>query len=62
MTEKNEAIRMREASQDYAQHILSNLEHDLNRVYEDVSNSQQKLHEIRTNNAMQQGHDNNLVK
>ena len=52
---KNDAIRMREESQEYAQQLLNNLEQDLNRLYQVVMNGQQRLQEMRVaDNANQQ--------
>lgn len=45
---KNDAIRMKEDSQSYAQHLLNNLEQDLNRLYQVVMNGQQRLQEMKT--------------
>ncbi len=51
---KNESIRMKEESQEYAQQLLNNLEQDLNRLYQVVMNGQQRLQEMKSNDAMQQ--------
>ena len=52
---KNDSIRMKEESQEYAQQLLNNLEQDLNRLYQVVMNGQQRLQEMKSNDAMQQG-------
>ncbi len=55
LSAKNESIRMKEESQEYAQQLLNNLEQDLNRLYQVVMNGQQRLQEMKSNDAMQQG-------
>lgn len=54
---KNEALRMREESQQFAQRILSDLEADLNKLYQLVMNGQQRLQEMRQNDTMLQNQD-----
>ena len=50
---KNESIKMKEDSQEYAQQLLNNLEQDLNRLYQVVMNGQQRLQEMKSNDAIQ---------
>ena len=45
---KNEAIRMKEDSQSYAEQLLNNLEQDLNKLYQVVMNGQQRLQEMKS--------------
>ena len=54
---KNEAMRMREESQEFAQRILADLEADLNKLYQLVMNGQQRLQEMKQNDAMLQNQD-----
>jgi len=54
---KNDALRMREESQEFAQRILSDLEHDLNKLYQLVMNGQQRLQEMRQNDTMLQNQE-----
>ncbi len=51
---KNESIKMKESSQEYAQQLLNNLEQNLNKLYQEVMNGQQRLQEMRSNDTMQQ--------
>ena len=51
---KNESIRMKEDSQEYAQQLLNNLEQDLNRLYQVVMNGQQRLQEMKSADSIQQ--------
>ena len=51
---KNDSIRMKEESQEYAQALLNNLEQDLNRLYQVVMNGQQRLQEMKSNDSIQQ--------
>ena len=44
---KNESLRMREGSQDYAQQLLNKLQQDLDSLYQDVMNSQQRLQQLK---------------
>ena len=54
---KNESLKMKEDSQEYAHHLLNNLEQDLNRLYQVVMNGQQRLQEMKTNDSIQQMHE-----
>ncbi len=49
LSAKNDSIRMKEDSQEYAQQLLTNLEQDLNRLYQVVMNGQERLREMKTN-------------
>lgn len=51
---KNDSIRMKEESQEYARQLLTNLEQDLNRLYQVVMNGQQRLQEMQASDTMQQ--------
>ncbi|MBR5305062.1 MAG: hypothetical protein IKU37_09580 [Candidatus Gastranaerophilales bacterium] len=57
LSAKNDSIKMKEASQEYAQQLLTNLEQDLNKLYQVVMNGQQKLQEIRQADSMQSLHE-----
>ena len=48
---KNEAVRLKEEAQNYAQQKLSMLEQNLNGMYQEVMNGQQRLQEMRQNDA-----------
>lgn len=48
---KNEAVRLKEEAQNYAQQKLSMLEQNLNAMYQEVMNGQQRLQEMRQNDA-----------
>ena len=50
---KNDSIRLKEASQNYAQETLAKLEQSLNALYQEVMNGQQRLQEMRQNEAAQ---------
>ena len=50
---KNESIKMKEDSQEYAQQLLNNLEQDLNRLYQVVMNGQQRLQEMKSADSVQ---------
>lgn len=54
---KSDSLKMKEASQEYAQQLLNNLEQDLNRLYQVVMNGQQKLQEMRQADSMQNIHE-----
>ena len=53
LSAKNDAIRMKEESQAYAQQLLNNLQQDLDNLYQVVLNGQQRLQEMKTTDYMQ---------
>ena len=57
LSAKNESVRMKEDSQQYAQQLLNNLEQDLNRLYQVVMNGQQRLQEMRSAESIQHMHE-----
>ena len=58
LSAKNEAIRLKEASQNYAQETLAKLEQNLNALYQEVMNGQQRLQEMRQNDINQSNVEN----
>lgn len=61
LSAKNDAIRMREESQAYAQQLLNNLQQDLDNLYQVVLNGQQRLQEMRANDASQYANNDQII-
>ena len=54
LSAKNDSLRMKEDSQEYAQQLLNHLEQDLDRLYQVVHNGQTKLQEMKQQDSLQQ--------